>query len=79
MATVVELPTFQVTANTRQTALDKIQQLLTERLASAEVVPISVPSEKDENPWLTFGGIFEGDSDFEEIVQDIQIERENEL
>lgn len=73
-ATVVELPTFQVTASNRQTALDKIQQLLTERLASAEMVSISIPSEKGENPWLKFGGIFQNDPDFEEILGDIRAE-----
>lgn len=75
MATVVELPTFQVTASNRQIALDEIQRLLTERLASAEMVSISVPPAAAENPWIKFGGIFKDDSDFEEIVRDIRAER----
>lgn len=83
-ATVVEMPTFNVTASTRKTALAKIQQLLTERLAHAEVVSISVPTLKPEkpedplrteNPWAEFGGLFQGDQDFEGIVQTMQAER----
>ena len=81
-ATVVELPTFHVTESNRQTALDKIQRLLSERLASAEIVSISIPSdplEKSENPWLKFGGIFKDDPDFDKIVRDMRAERESDL
>ncbi|MEN8447820.1 MAG: hypothetical protein ABG776_22720 [Cyanobacteria bacterium J06555_13] len=78
-ATVVELPAFQVTASNRQTALDEIQNLLAERLANAEMVSISVPSENDESPWLKFGGVFKDDPDFEDIVRDIRAEREGHL
>jgi len=75
-ATVLELPTFQVTAGDRQTALGQIQQLLKQRLAKAEVVPISIPTTADDsNPWLRFGGIFKDDEDFAAIVQDIEQER----
>lgn len=79
MATVVEMPTFQITASSRKGALEKIQQLLTERLANTEMVAIAIPSAKDENPWLEFGGIFQDDPDFEEIVQDMRAEREASL
>ena len=75
-ATVLELPAFQVTANTRQLALDKIQQLLAHRLANAEVVSLSLPTLESDNPWLKFGGIFKDDPDFANIAQAIQSERE---
>ena len=75
-ATVLELPTFQVTAGDRQTALGQIQQLLKQRLAKAEVVPISIPTTVDDsNPWLRFGSIFKDDEDFAAIVQDIEQEQ----
>jgi len=76
-ATVLELPAFQVTAGDRQTALDQIQQLLKQRLANAEVVPVSIPTaEDDSNPWLKFGGIFKDDPDFAAIAQSIEQERQ---
>jgi hypothetical protein len=75
-ATVLELPALQVTANTRQLALDKIQQLIIQRFANAEVVTVAVPTPPTENPWLKFGGIFRDDSDFDEIAQALQAERE---
>mgnify|MGYP006285843871 CR=1 FL=1 len=80
IATVLELPAFQVTAGDRQTALDQIQQLLKQRLANAEVVPVSIPTaEDDSNPWLKFGGIFRSDADFEAIVRVIQRERQESV
>ena len=79
-ATVLELPECQVTAGDRQTALDQIQQLLKQRLANAEVVPVSIPTaEDDSNPWLKFGGIFRSDADFEAIVRVIQRERQESV
>lgn len=69
IATVIELPTFQVTATTRQLALDKIQQLLTQRLSKTEVVSLPIPDNPETNPWIKFGGIYKGDSDFTHIVE----------
>ena len=40
-ATILELPTFCVTAETRQLAVEKIQHLLAQRLANAEVAPLA--------------------------------------
>ncbi|MEL6938372.1 MAG: hypothetical protein AAFO84_04185 [Cyanobacteria bacterium J06598_1] len=79
-ATVIALPTFKVTATTRQLALKKIQRLLTQRLSKAEIVSLPIPENQEApNPWLEFGGIFKGDSDFAEIVETLQAERaENE-
>lgn len=51
------------------------KQQPTQRLASTEMVSISFPSAKEENPWLKFGGVFKNDPDFENIVQDMKIER----
>lgn len=75
-ATVLELPAFQVTADTRQSALDKIRELLAQRLAHAEVVSVAVPGAEAENPWQKFGGIFKRDADFEEITRNLNAERE---
>lgn len=75
-ATVLELPSFQVKASDRETALQDIQQLLAQRLASAEVVSISIPTPGNENPWLKYGGMFRDDADFEAITQELQQERQ---
>jgi len=70
-ATVLELPNFQITAKTRQKALEKIQQLLTQRLSQAKVVPLSIPDDHSDNPWIKFGGTFKDDPDFADIAKTI--------
>ena len=77
-ATVLELPSFQVTATTRQQALSDIQRLLSQRLSKAEIVSLPIAEVKELNPWVEFGGIFENDSDFEDIVRAMQAERKQE-
>lgn len=79
MATVVELPKLQVTAGNRQLAIDEVKRLLSERLSDAEIVSVSVPSAKDENPWRKFAGVFKDDPDFEAIMRDMRNEREGIL
>lgn len=78
-ATVAELPTVKTTAISRQTALDEIKQMLSQRLSDIEVVPVSIPTVNTENPWAKFNGIFKDDPDFEEIVKEMRAERESEL
>ena len=77
-ATVLELPSFQVTATTRQQALSDIQRLISQRLSKAEIVSLPVTEVKESNPWLEFGGIFKNDSDFEDIVKAMQAERKQD-
>ena len=74
-ATVAELPTVKVTANSRQTALDEIKQMLSKRLSDVEVVSVSIPT---EDPWIKFAGIFKDNPYFDEIVREMRAEREEE-
>ncbi|NER46601.1 MAG: hypothetical protein F6J92_07875 [Symploca sp. SIO1A3] len=43
VATVLELPNIQATDKTKQRAIDKVRQLLQERLAKAKIIQISLP------------------------------------
>ncbi len=74
-ATVLELPDCQVTAITDMEAISQVQARLTERLATAKIVSIQVPSPQPNNPWIEFAGIFKDDPDFAEIAQAIRSER----
>jgi predicted RNase H-like HicB family nuclease len=74
-ATVLELPECQALAITPQEAINQVQPRLTERLASAEVVSIQIPTPQPQNPWIEFGGIFKDDPDFADIARSIRAER----
>ena len=77
VATVLEVPNLQSIDKTKQGAIEKVRQLLQERLAKAEIIQISLPKKTNENPLMEFAGIFENDSDFQEIMSEIRAEREN--
>ena len=49
VATVLEFPNLQTTDQTKQGAIDKIRQLLQERLAKAEIIQISLPRKSYKN------------------------------
>jgi hypothetical protein len=79
VATVLEVPNLQTKDATRQGAIEKVRQLLQERLAKAEIIQISLPKKtsNNENYVMKFAGIFENDPDFQEIMLEMQAERED--
>ncbi len=80
IASVLELPAYRVEAETGDLALVKLQTLLTEQLAAAEIVPLQIrlPHETADRPWAKYAGIFENDPDFAEIARALRAERESD-
>lgn len=77
VATVLEVPNVQSIDKTKQGAIQKVRELLQERLAKAEIIQISLPEKTNENSLMKFAGVFENDSNFQEIMSEIRAEREN--
>ncbi len=79
VATVLEVPNLQTTDRTKQGAIEKVRQLLQERLAKAEIIQISLSKKSSDynNSLMKFAGIFENDPDFKEIMSEIRAERED--
>ena len=80
MATVLEIPDIKTTDKTKQGAVEKIRQLLKNRLAKTEMIQIAVPTKSipEKNPLMKFAGIFEDDPDFQEIIAEIKAEQEDD-
>ena len=79
VASVAELKDIQVTATTKELAIEQIQQVVTAHLEGMEVLNFPVVREvvtKRENPWTEFIGMYEGDEDFAQISADLRAERE---
>ena len=78
-ATVLEIPELQIEDQTKQGAVEKVQQLLQKRLAKAEVITSPTPIKQlaSKNPLMKFAGILENDPDFREIMVEIKAERED--
>jgi predicted RNase H-like HicB family nuclease len=74
-ATILDFPDCQATAATAQEAVNQVQHRLTERLATAKIVSIEVPTPPSINPWIKFSGIYKDDPDFAEIAAAIRAER----
>jgi predicted RNase H-like HicB family nuclease len=74
-ATILDFPDCQATAATDREAIDRVQNRLTERLATAKIVSIEVPTPLTVNPWIKFSGIYQDDPDFAEIAAAIRAER----
>ncbi len=79
-ATVLEVPNCQTTDKTKQGAVEKIQYLLQQRFAKAEIIKIPAPIQPvaTEHPLMKFAGIFKNDPDFMEIMEEIRAEREQD-
>jgi len=80
VASIAELANFQVEADTRTEALTAIQALVSDRLNNVEVLPLAVSLKQSdrENPWTEFIGMFEGDTEFAEVAEQCQVEREQD-
>ena len=82
IASVLEIPRYQVEAETRAEAIVALKNLLTAQLSQVEVIPLEFDSDQLnslENPWLKFAGVFKDDPDFAEIVAELRQEREADL
>lgn len=67
---------LEAEGSTRDEALSKLRELMTRRIESgAEIVSVEVPA--DENPWVSFAGMFRGDPLFDEWQAVIAERRED--
>lgn len=74
-ATVLGLSDCQATGATKEEALKNLTQLLTQRLANAEIVSLEIEPPKKEHPWMKFAGMFKDDPQFDEMMEYIEQER----
>jgi predicted RNase H-like HicB family nuclease len=85
LARVPALPNCTLERSTREEAIEAIQQLLSEKLSTVEVLPvhISPPSPALPHSWKPFLGMFKDDPYFAEIADELwakrQIEDESEI
>lgn len=76
-ASVPALLDCVVSRATREEAITAIQQLLSERLFTLEILAVDLnPPQEPEKPWMKFAGAFKNDPDFAAIVKSLREERE---
>ncbi len=74
-ATLLGWQDCQTKGDTKQEALNKLHQLLTNRLQNTEIVSLEVEIPQSQHPLLKFAGMFQDDPDFEEVLTDIETYR----
>ena len=75
LATVIGLPDCQAIGATKEEALTRLYERLTERLAKAEIVSMKIEPAKAEHPWMKFAGMFKDDPLFDEVLAYIEADR----
>lgn len=78
MASIREFPDCRVQADTRETAIAKIQATFLERLQKIEAISWDVPLQTSEPTWMQYVGIFQDDSDFKAIMESIHAEKNSD-
>ncbi|NEO78304.1 hypothetical protein [Moorena sp. SIO4G3] len=53
-----------------------IRQLLSERLAQADIISLEVESVNNEHPWMEFAGMYANNPLFDEVLADIAAYRD---
>ncbi|HLO87863.1 MAG TPA: type II toxin-antitoxin system HicB family antitoxin [Nostocaceae cyanobacterium] len=71
-ATVLSLPDCHTSGNTEQEAIEKISQILKNRLATSKIVTLEIDNTQAENPWLKLAGKYKDDPQFEEMLKGIE-------
>lgn len=78
-ASVFEIPTYRVKAESRESAIEELKSILLEQVKNVEAVsvslPVSIPS-LGRTPWKDLFGIFQDDVYFKEVVEIIQADRD---
>ncbi|KAM3093242.1 hypothetical protein ACKFKG_19740 [Phormidesmis sp. 146-35] len=76
-ASIPALLNCSVSRLTREAAIASIQQLLSERLSTLEILAVDLNSPQDvEKPWMKFAGVFKNDPELAAIVKVLREERE---
>ena len=77
IASVLGWQDCQVEAATKEDALNKLRQLLTERLQNKEIVSLEIKLPQAQHPWMKFAGMYQNNPLFKEVLADIDINRQS--
>ncbi len=75
VATVMGWPSCIAKAPTREQALARLREDLSQRLADVEIVSLDVDTQQRMHPMLKFAGVFKNDPLFDEVAEEIEAYR----
>lgn len=65
----------QSSGESREIALERLQQIVKNRLSHSEVVYLDLPVSVFDNPLMQYAGMFKDDSQFEQVLAEIEMYR----
>ena len=74
-ATVLGWQDCRAEGETKEDAVNKLRQVLNDRLHNKEIVSLEIEIPNSEHPWMQFAGMFKDDPDFDEVLADIKAYR----
>ncbi len=77
-ASVLELPTCRVEANSQASAITQLQKNFLDRLQNIEAIDWDVPTQLTNPTWMKYAGVFQDDADFQEIMEEIRAARDSD-
>jgi predicted RNase H-like HicB family nuclease len=80
VASVVGIPDCLALGTSREEAITKAKNILTEKIARGELVAIEIepqPIHQDADPWLKHFGIFADDPTFVDFLEEVEAYRQS--
>ena len=74
-ATVLGWQDCRAEGETKEDAVNKLRQVLNDRLHNKEIVSLEIEIPDSEHPWMQFAGMFKDDPDFDDVLADIKAYR----
>ncbi len=74
-AVMLGLSDCKSSGKTENEAVEKLQKLLQERLTNSKIVTLEIESFQAENPWMKVAGMYKDNPLFDEVLADIEAER----
>lgn len=75
-ATLLGWPKLSESGATRDEALERLRQALKQRLSTAEVVTLEIDTPRESNPWVRLAGVYQDHPLFEDLLGEIQADRQ---
>ena len=74
-ATLLGWQGFQTEGKNKEEAVNKLQQILANKLQQTEVISLEIEIPQTEYPWMKFAGMYKDNELFDEVLENIQANR----
>ena len=66
---------LETEGSSREEAIQRLRQLVEQRLATGELIEMDIPVAQETNPWIAFAGVWKDHPDFEAFLENVSEHR----